>query len=202
MATGMRSITTFFKEAWLVLTLAVVLGGALAIVERSLEAKIQHNVAARLEKAILEVVPQGVSSEATTLAGHDVYRVADADNRLMGWAVPAETMGFQDRIRVLIGLSADGRIIRGLAILKSTETPGLGEKIRDADFRGQFADNPSDATLEVVKTGQSAEHPIHAITGATISSRAVTDAVNAQLAEVRQVIAANAEPSDAEANEP
>lgn len=182
----------FLDQAWLVLVLAGVLGGTLALVERSLEARIADNSRQRLETAILDVVPEGESSERMTLDGHEVYKVTGPQGRLAGWAATAETMGFADKLRLLVGLSPNAETIQGIAILDSRETPGLGEKIRDDGFRSQFADQPAAAELVVVKPGQSAKHPIDAITGATISSIAVTRAVNQRLAEVRDPIAAAA----------
>lgn len=182
-------MTKFLQQTWLVLLLAVVLGLTLAVAERSLEGKIERNAEMRLQKAILGVIPQGARSEPELLAGRAAYRVSDADGRLIGWAVPAETMGFQDRIQLLIGFSADGQTIQGLSILEAKETPGLGDKIRDDEFCRQFARQPSGTRFHVVKPGQSAGHPIHAISGATISTKAVTDAVNEEILWVREAIA-------------
>lgn len=183
------------RQAWLVLLLSAVLAGMLAVFDQGLQGRIQANAEARLNRAILEVVPSGASSAAETLAGHAVYRVDDAAGQIVGWAVPAESLGFQDRIRLLIGFSGDGRRILGLAVLESRETPGLGEKIRDADFREQFNDRETAAAFDVIKPGQTAPQPIHAITGATISSQAVTSAVNEQLAWVPDAVAARNQPT-------
>lgn len=176
-------MTNYLKQSWLVLLLASVLAGGLAVVERSLEGHIAQNARERLQAAIRDVVSGGSDSEIETLDGIEVYRVTDKRQALAGWALPAETLGFADKIKLLIGLSADGRTITGVAVLESRETPGLGEKIRDADFREQFAGQPSNAELTVVKSGESAKHPIDAITGATISSAAVTRAVNVRVAQ-------------------
>lgn len=178
----------YFQQAWLVLGLAVVLGSALAMVDHSLQPRIQENARRSLEAAVLEVVPGGSESTEQDLEGHVVYRVSNDAGETVGWAVPAQNMGFADKIQLLVGVSADARTITGLAILSSTETPGLGDKIRDEEFRSQYAGKPASAELSVVKPGQTAAQPIHAITGATISSKAVTEAVNRRLAEVRSAI--------------
>ena len=170
------------------LLLALALGSALAVADRALERRIAHNSQARLERAVLEVVPAGVASRPATLDGRAVHRVLDGSGRLVGWAVPAETVGFQDRIRLLVGISPDGKTILGLAVLQSTETPGLGERIREADFRDQFIGKSTGEPLEAVKPGQTAGQPIDAISGATISSNAVVRAVNEQLAWIRAAL--------------
>jgi electron transport complex protein RnfG len=179
----------YFRQAWLVLLLAATLSGGLALVDRSLDARIAANARDRLLRAVFEVVPGGSQSEAVTLSEMLVYRVRDDSGRLVGWGVPAETIGFADKIQLMIGLDADAQRITGLVVLESKETPGLGEKVRDAEFVDQFVDQPAAELLEVVKAGQTARHPVQAVTGATISSKAVTEGVNRQLVAVRQAIA-------------
>lgn len=189
---------------WLVLLLAGTLSGILALVERSLEGRIAAHARDRLRAAVLEVVPGGHDSQAVELAGQPAYRVIDQRQRTVGWAVPATTMGFADRLELMIGLSADGQRITGLLVLESKETPGLGDRIREPQFTGQFAGQPAAAALQVVKPGGSAEYPIEAVTGATISSRAVTDGVRETLRRVRAAIqsAAEAAPASPDSREP
>ncbi len=181
--------SSFLKQVWLVLALAIVLSGSLALVNASLQPRIDANQQDRLQSAVFEVVPGGQSSQLEQIAGQTAYRVLGADGKtVVGWALPTETVGFADKIRMIIGLSADGRSITGLSILDSRETPGLGDKIK-SEWRNQFVGQPADMQLEVIKPGQTADHPIDAITGATISSKAVTEGVNQQLASVRDALA-------------
>jgi len=183
-------VSVFLKQVWLVLLLALVLSGSLALVDASLQPRIDANQQDRLQQAVFEVVPEGKSSQLERVADQPVYRVLGSDGQtVVGWAIPTETVGFADKIRMIIGLSADARSITGLTILDSRETPGLGDKIT-TDWRDQFVGQPTEATLEVVKPGRTAAHPIDAITGATISSKAVTQGVNQQLAKVREALAA------------
>jgi len=187
-------VSNVLNQLWLVLVLAVGLGSSLAAIDRSLQPRIEANKAARLEKAILNVVPAGseYAEMKEKVAGHQVYRVTDASGKLAGCAVPASTMGFGDMIDMMIGMTPDGQSIMGLAIIESRETPGLGDHIRDASFRDQYKGLPTSATIEVVKPGQTAQDSIDAITGATISSRAVTNGVNRTMHEVRETLSAAA----------
>jgi Na+-translocating ferredoxin:NAD+ oxidoreductase subunit G len=186
----MDSVKSFLQQAWLVLMLAVVLGGSLAVVERSLEAKIAENAAARLERAILDVVPGGSSSEAVTLGEITVHKVVDDSGNTVGWAVAADTMGYADKIKLLVGITVDASKISGIAILDSKETPGLGEEMRKDGFRNQFKDKPADKALEVVKTGATKDTDIDSLTGATITTKAVTNAINDRLKLVHDKILA------------
>ena len=171
-------MNAWLKQSWLVLLLAGSLGTALAVVEQSLQGRIAQNARDRLERAVLDVVPGGVRSEELTTGTQPEWRVFDDQDSVIGRAYVAETAGFADRIRLMVGVSIDGSKLRGVAVLESRETPGLGERIREPDFLAQFADRPTDIELTVVKPGQSAEQPIDAISGATISSKAVAGAVN------------------------
>lgn len=179
-------MSRWLKQSWLVLLLAGSLGTALAVVEQSLEGRIEQHARDRLTKAVLDVVPGGVRSEQVSTDGQPVFEVFDETGNLRGRAVVAESAGFSDRIRLMVGLSTDNSMLLGIAVLESRETPGLGERIREAAFLEQFADRPTSVELQAVKPGQTAEQPIDAISGATISSQAVTRAVNERLAAVLQ----------------
>ncbi len=178
------------KQLWLVLVLAIGLGSALAAVDSSLQDRIQANAEARVSKAVLEVVSDGTGFTEEKLADHDVYRVTDSSGKLAGWAVPFETMGFADKIKMILGITPDGQKIMGMVVLESRETPGLGDHIKSASFRDQYNGMPTSATIKVVKPGQTAPDSIDAITGATISSRAVTNGINQIMHDVREALAA------------
>ncbi len=109
-----------------------------------------------------------------------VYGGYGADGQLVGYAVPAEGPGFQDTIRLLYGLMPDQRKVTGMEILESRETPGLGDKIyKDADFVGSFLSLAIDPEIRAVKKGRSSTpNELDAITGATISSKAVVRIIN------------------------
>ena len=120
-----------------------------------------------------------------------MYRVTDHSGAVCGWATPAEARGFQDRIRLMVGLSNDGDRVTGLTVLESNETPGLGDRIQQSEFRDQFVGQPTEHPFERVKPGESSPAPVHAITGATISSQAVINAINSQLTLIRKELASH-----------
>ena len=104
----------------------------------------------------------------------------DADGNLVGYAIPGSGPGFQDIIRLLYGYLPEQRKVIGMEILESRETPGLGDKIyKDAEFVASFEDLSSDPEILAVKKGsRAAANEIDAITGATISSKAVVRIIN------------------------
>ncbi len=99
---------------------------------------------------------------------------AKKDDVIVGYAVNTYTKnGFSGYIRLMAGFKPDGTIIN-ITVLEQKETPGLGTKMAEPEFREQFNDkNPSEFMLKVKKDGGT----VDAITAATISSRAFCDAV-------------------------
>ena len=119
-----------------------------------------------------------IASEGTD--NEVVYAGYGADNGLIGYAIPAAGPGFQDTIRLLYSYVPGPRTVVGMEILDSRETPGLGDKIfKDAAFVANFQHLEIDPTIVAVKKGRkSAPNEIDAITGATISSKAVVHIIN------------------------
>ncbi len=109
-----------------------------------------------------------------------VFGGYDANGKLVGFAIPSAGPGFQDTIRLLYGYLPGRRKVVGMEILESRETPGLGDKIyKDADFVANFQDLSIDPEIVTVKKGRrSAPNEVDAITGATISSKAVVRIIN------------------------
>ena len=79
-----------------------------------------------------------------------------------------------------MGIDNEGTV-KGIEILKISETAGLGMKAKESRFKDQFAEKKV-AQFSYTKTGASADFEIDAISGATITTKAVTNAVNAGLA--------------------
>ncbi len=89
--------------------------------------------------------------------------------------------GFGGRIELIVGMWMDGTII-GYKVIEQKETPGLGTKITEKKFAGQFTGLNAYDDISLKKDGGT----IDAITGATISSRAVIDAVKKVLSTYRK----------------
>jgi len=176
---------------------------------------IQRNKAIALERAIFEVVP-GARSEAAFKLDGDVlrplpdgedaivkyYACYDEAGELTGVALEASGQGFQDILRVLYGYSPACRCIVGMKVLESKETPGLGDKIeKDPDFRANFdaldvqlGDDAATMShpIELVKPGKKSEAwQVEAITGATISSRAIANILRESSAIAVPIIVKN-----------
>ena len=168
---------------------------------------IERNKAEALARAIFQVLPQAASSKSFVLgddgrftplegvpAGQTiVYGGYDGDGRLVGVAVEAAGMGYQDTIRLLYGYSAEQNAIVGMKVLDSKETPGLGDKIiKDDAFVSGF--DGARTPLVGVKANEGTGDPreVDMITGATISSRTVIGTINHRLEALGEAISAHA----------
>ena len=157
---------------------------------------IERNRAAALEAAIFRVL-EGAKTRAAFVLREGrlsrfesptnslpkeeaVYAAYDEAGALVGFAVPAEGPGYQDTIKLLYGYSVERKRVVGMEVLESRETPGLGDKIiKDMNFVGNFRDLAVEPAIAAVKGGRSGENEVDAISGATISSVAVCNIINA-----------------------
>jgi electron transport complex protein RnfG len=134
----------------------------------------------------IEARPVQVEKSGRSVS-YAVY-VASMDGEQIGWVIKSSGQGYADEIELLVGVNANADTITGLFVLGQKETPGLGNKVIETQWRGQFIGKPAANTLVVTKSGASAPEEIDAVTGATISSNAVVQIVNTALADVRPEI--------------
>lgn len=122
--------------------------------------------------AMQSVCPEAVSFEQSK--DGLFYNGFDKDGNCVGVAIPSSAKGYGGEVSIMVGFNTEGEIL-GVDILSQSETPGLGANCVKSDFRSQFEQAvPENGAFAVTKDGGD----IVAITGATITSRAVTDAVN------------------------
>jgi electron transport complex protein RnfG len=154
---------------------------------------IKENKARELQNAVFKVLP-GVSNMhklhysdnklvVVTSDGIDeemIFAGYDEQGKFIGYAIQGAGPGFQDTIHLLFGYLVRESKITGMEILDSRETPGLGDKIyKDMDFVNSFNNLLIKMDIKAVKKGtKSKENEIDAITGATISSKAVVRIIN------------------------
>ncbi len=109
-----------------------------------------------------------------------VVEALDKNGKPEGYVVDTSSMdGYGGNISISVGINNDN-IINSIAFLSIQETPGLGMKATEEPFYSQF-NNKKANILSVVKGNSKSDDEISAISGATISSRAVTNAVNAAI---------------------
>lgn len=107
----------------------------------------------------------------------DVMVAKDASGAVIGYAMSISTNGFGGELVIAYGYGADGTSM-GIDILTSSETSGLGSRAAEPEFKDQFAGKTADS-FTLRKGDASADNEINAISGASVTSNAVTSAVNA-----------------------
>ncbi|MBP2653271.1 MAG: rnfG [Firmicutes bacterium] len=133
--------------------------------------------------AMKELVKDADSFEA--IQGKSDWYKALKDGKVIAYVVPAESKGYGGAIKMLAAVTPDAKAI-DYKVLSHAETPGLGDKMSEAKFRNQFAGKATD-DMVVVKT--PTDKNIQALTGATITSRAVTKGIKEAVEAVAEYTA-------------
>ena len=160
-------------------TITLIASAGVGAVNMITEEPIAAAKAKAVQDALKQVLPAFDTTEDAeqTIDGLTIktYK-ALAAGETVGYAVETATKeGFGGMVRLMVGFDAEGRILN-INVLEQGETPGLGTKMCDEDnplitsFKGK---KPAEMTLKVRKDGGD----VDALTAATISSRAYTDAV-------------------------
>jgi Na+-translocating ferredoxin:NAD+ oxidoreductase subunit G len=130
--------------------------------------------------AMKVILPKADEFKAKQVALEGIIKEVNegtASGKTAGYAIKVAPKGYGGAIEVMVGISTEGKV-EGIKILSHSETPGLGANATQPKFSNQFAGKPISKELQVVKTAPSADNQVEAITGATITSKAVTNGVN------------------------
>jgi len=173
--------------------------GTIARIHSNQETILRESVARLLpgiSKQILYVVqPTGelaIASSSET-KGPRFFAGYDTSGKFLGVVIEASERGYADVISALYSYSPETQTITGFQVVDMKETPGLGNKISsDPDFLGNFANLDATHPITAVKHGAK-KNPweIDAISGATISSRAVGRMLQKSVQEIAPVIQRN-----------
>lgn len=155
-----------------------------------------------LERAVFKLIPQAktlqgfvastsgiVPSESAAAGGVKFYAAYDASNHLAGIAAEGAARGYADMVRVLFAYDPSCQCINGMSVVAMRETPGIGDKVfTDQAFIANFQsldvrlkDDMSTLAnaISTVRHGKKANPwEIDAISGATITSRAIGKGIN------------------------
>lgn len=187
------------RQMIIVLTAVMVLSAlVLAGTYSELSPRIEANRIAALNaslSALFAGVTDGVAAEDLDFEeldsdGPTIYRGSARSDDLLGYAVRLQTQGYGGTITLLLGLSPDLRTIEGIEIVEQVETPGLGGNITNESFQQQFEGLSPEQSISMVKNVEpdKRENEIQAISGATITSRAVVKGINENLDDAIEII--------------
>lgn len=180
---------SIIKNALILCGITLVAGILLGLTYNVTKQPIQEQEKLQLDNALNMVLENAhfseVEKQSESKAITNVYQ-AKRQEEVIGYAFQLETTeGYGDKIRLVVGLS-QGRIT-GIDIVKQAETPGLGAESDQPTFKNQFIGKAIEL-LNLVKGEGTAAQDIDAISGATITSRAVTNAVNEAISYYNQYL--------------
>lgn len=157
--------------------ICIVASGLLSGVNYLTKPKILTQAQIEEEASLKEAMPEGVRFKPVK-SGEEIiyYKAYNEKDRLLGVAFKVEAKGYSSEIETMVGMTKDGTIT-AIKILSQNETPGLGNRITEPAFLQRFAH----------KNTQSL-NAVEAITGATMSSRAVIEAIKKKTEEIKGLI--------------
>jgi electron transport complex protein RnfG len=157
--------------------ICIVASGLLAGVNVLTKSRIAAQAQAEEDASLNEVLPEAAHFE-TVKSGEEIiyYKAHDKEKRLLGAAFRASGRGYSSTIETMVGMLKDGTI-KAIKILSQNETPGLGARVTEDSFTSRFSNRGWQNLSEV-----------DAITGATISSRAVIDSVKKKAEEIKALL--------------
>lgn len=143
----------------------------------------------KAEKAASENAMHMLLPEADTFTPSDSnenLQIATKDGSVAGFCAKVVTVGYGGDIVMMVGVDKE-MFVQGIEILSQSETAGLGAKITDDSFKNQFKGKSLDG-LKLVKTPTESPQEFTAVTGATISSRAIESGIAEAMAMVEKEI--------------
>lgn len=195
---------TILKDALILTMITLAAGGLLGLVNEITKEPIAAQEEKAKQEAYKAVFQDADSFEICVEAGdtalaeylaengftaqtvNEVMEAKDASGETLGYAMNMTTSeGYGGDISFSVGVQLDGTV-NGISILSISETAGLGMNAQNEEFKGQYSNKNVEA-FEVTKTGAKAENQINAISGATITSDAITGGVNAGICAFQYV---------------
>ena len=196
---------SIIKDALILCVITLVAGFGLgAVHEITLEpiAKANYNIQQNAYKTVFENaaefkdLPGFSSADASKIAAaagfaddtiEGCVQAVGSDGKLLGYVISAtDPNSYGGDVTLSLGVQLDGTV-NGYSITTINDTAGLGMKAKEDSFSSQYK-NKKVEKFTVTKTGATSEDQIDAISGATISSNAVTNAVNAGLAYFKDLV--------------
>ncbi len=166
------------------LTVAFVCALTLALIYQKTAPVIEKQKQMLLERSLQSVL----KADSYSKQEGDIiyYEAKNGKDNIIGWALPLSGKGYGGDIQLLVGVDIKENIT-GVQVLEHSETPGLGSKINEIEYKqteSKFLKQFQGKNIEnIILTKNKTENNIQAITGATISSKAVVDQIRLGIGE-------------------
>lgn len=147
-------------------------------------AALEVQAAEEAKKEVLAAA-DGFADQTITIDGQDITYFKASNGA--GYVFSTSSKGYGGAVVVMTGISSNGEIA-GITITSQDETPGLGQKALDSSFTDQYKMPIPDGGILVTKSGSPSDNEIDAIAGATITTNAVTNAVNEAIGIYHEIV--------------
>ena len=168
------------KLGLILAVVSLVASASLSFVNAATEPIITARIAAEADQARQELLPEAedfiIEDVQATEGVTEVYS-ATKNGEHLGYIISTQSKGYGGTFDVTVGIDND-RVLTGVKLSNMSETPGLGAKATEPAFIDQFNEINAEKRPFVNKNASGAESEIVAISGATITSDAVTNGVN------------------------
>ncbi|MBP3705671.1 MAG: RnfABCDGE type electron transport complex subunit G [Clostridia bacterium] len=172
------------------LCICIIITLALSVTNAVTAPAITKNTESETQKAMKSVLKADAYFKGELEISKDesvTYHTAKKANKTIGYIFTITENGYGGDMSVMISVNTDLTINSVCILDASSETPGLGQNVKNEEFYSQF--EGKEYGIKVVKSGtKSAENEIDAVTSATISSKAVTNAVNKALKYTEMIV--------------
>ncbi len=162
--------------------ISLVIAILLSVVNAATKDIIAARAQQEIETALAKVIPEAESFEKVEYP-LEVYAAKQGEN-ILGYCIKTMPSGYGGEITMIVGVGTDGAV-KGVSITSMGETPGLGSLAKEEKFLSRFIGKSGE--LKVNKEGGE----IEALSGATVTSKAVTRGVNEALAAAGELMGGN-----------
>ncbi|MFO7819911.1 MAG: FMN-binding protein [Halanaerobacter sp.] len=170
----------FKPKLVIVLTIIMIASATvLTYIEQITTPEIEAHAQQKKEDAILTVLPGADEYEEVTEGDLTLYKGLDSSGSIVGYALESSGQGFQSVLEIMVGLDPEKQEVLEVKILNQAETPGLGARIVEEEFKAQFSGKSFSDSFQ-------AKEDIDAISGATISSQAMAEVIEKGIEKLQE----------------
>jgi len=191
-------VRDYIKLAGVLLLICAVAAALLGYTNEITYGRIQEQLVKASDEARKAVLPDADTfeqlddstfNEIKTNAKYDLVTeiyLAKAGENVVGYAVKVAPKGYGGAVEIVAGITTDGTL-QGIKVGNNNETPGLGKNAATPKFQEQFSGKNWSNPIDVIKSGTPKDNEIAALSGATITSRAVAGGVNQALEAAKEL---------------
>ena len=181
----------YLKLGFVLLIIAGIATGVLGFINKKTEPIIEKNKKIAEENARKQVLENAADFDSLGIVnGKTAYAGIDEDGNVIGYTFLAKKYGYSSEVQTMVGINKNNMKIESIKILSQAETPGLGanctisEKFDGSSWSTKQFMGKSPEKIKVDKDGGK----IVSITGATITSRAVTGSIKEGMKKLKEII--------------